>query len=184
VELVSPEDLPRFRELGVVACMQPRHASPDLTGQWARAVGPARWPRAFPWAGLLRAGATLAFASDWNVAEMDPLVGIYTALTRQGLDGSPPGGWVPEQRVELAAALRAYTRDGAFANFVEGDRGSLAPGHYADLILLSDDLFALPPERIPRARVLLTLLGGEVVYTQEGAAPSPARAQGASPRAR
>ncbi len=165
VELLSPEDVPRFRALGVVACMQPRHAAPDITGQWAAAVGPARWPYAFAWASLARAGATLAFASDWNVAEMDPLVGIYSALTRQGPGGSPPGGWVPEQRVDLATALRAYTRDGAFANFVEDDRGSIAPGKYADLILLSDDLWALPPERIPSARVLLTLVGGEAVYT-------------------
>ena len=164
VETISPQDLPRFAALGVVACMQPRHSAPDLTARWAAAVGPERSKHAFAWGSLHEAGATLAFASDWNVAEMDPLVGIYTALTRKGLDGQPDGGWIPQQTVDLETALRAYTLDGAWANFVEADRGSIAPGNYADLVLLSDDLFAIPPERIKDARVVLTLVGGQEAH--------------------
>jgi hypothetical protein len=127
-------------------------------------VGPERARHAFAWRSLHEAGAPLAFASDWNVAEMDPLIGIYTALTRKGLDGRPEEGWIPEQTVDLATAVRAYTLGGAFANFAESNRGRVAPGTYADLILLSDDLFSIPPERIKDARVVWTLVGGREVH--------------------
>ncbi len=169
IECLSPDDLPRFKALGVIACMQPRHCAPDITGKWAMNIGPERSRYAWAFRSLKDAGATLAFASDWNVAEMDPLVGIYTALTRQGLDGQPPGGWIPEQTIDLETALRAYTIQGAYANFVEGNRGSVTAGKYADLIVLSDDLFTLPPEKIKDARVLLTLVGGDEVYRSPGA---------------
>ena len=164
IETIAAADIPRFKELGAVACMQPRHCAPDLSARWAAAVGPERSGRAFAWRSLHEAGATLAFASDWNVAEMDPLIGIYTALTRKGLDGTPEGGWIPQQTVDLETALRAYTLDGAYANFVEGNRGSIAPGKYADLILLSDDLFEIPADRIKDARVVLTLVGGREAH--------------------
>ncbi|HEU4401923.1 MAG TPA: amidohydrolase [Candidatus Polarisedimenticolia bacterium] len=164
IECLSPADIPRFKELGVVACMQPRHCAPDITGKWAQNVGPERSRHAWAFRSLKEAGATLAFASDWNVAEMDPLVGIYTALTRQGLDGQPPGGWIPDQTIDLETAVRAYTIQGAYANFVEANRGSITPGKYADLVILSDDLFEIPPGKVKDAHVLLTLVGGEEVY--------------------
>ncbi len=164
VECLSPDDLPRFKALGVVACMQPRHCAPDITAKWAMNIGPERSRYAWAFRSLQQAGATLAFASDWNVAEMDPLVGIYTALTRKGLDGQPPGGWIPEQTIDLESALRAYTIQGAYANFVDGNRGSIAAGKYADLIVLSDNLFDMPPDKVKDAHVLLTLVGGEEVY--------------------
>ncbi len=164
VEVIAPDDAPRFRDLGVVACMQPRHAAPDITGQWAKNVGPERSRYAFAWRTLADAGATLAFASDWNVAEMDPLVGIYTAVTRRGLDGQPPDGWIPEQRIDVATAIRAYTLGSARANFADGDRGTIRAGKYADLILLSENLLEIPPERIRDARVVLTLVGGEEIW--------------------
>src|SRR5437879_5913394 len=110
--------------------MQPRHCAPDITGQWAKAVGPARWKYAWAFRSLRDAGVVLAFSSDWNVAEMEPLIGIYTALTRKGLDGKPEGGWVPAQTIDLDTAIRAYTINGAFANFVEQNRGSITPGKY------------------------------------------------------
>jgi hypothetical protein len=135
-------------------------------------IGATRSRHAWAFRSLQEAGAVLAFASDWNVAEMDPLVGIYTALTREGLDGEPPGGWIPEQAISLEAALRAYTIQGAYANFVEGNRGSIEAGKYADLIVLSDDLFALPPEKVKEARVLLTLVGGEEVHRSPDLAPA------------
>lgn len=165
VECLDPADVRRFAELGVVACMQPRHCAPDIAGpgyDWAENIGEGRWSRAWPMRSLHRAGAALAFSSDWNVAEMDPLTGIYTALTRRGLDGGPP--WIPEETVDLSTAIRAYTLGSAYANFAEHDRGSLTPGKLADLVLLSDDLFALPPAGVKDARVELTMVGGETVH--------------------
>jgi predicted amidohydrolase YtcJ len=164
VEVVSAEDIPRFHELGVVACMQPRHAMPGGIGQWVKAVGPERVQRALPWRSLHDAGAVLAFSSDWDVTEMDPMIGIYTAVTRKALDGSPPGGWIPEQTVSLETAIRAYTLDGAYANFADQNRGSVAVGKYADLVLLSADLFEIPHQEILDTKVVLTMVGGSVVY--------------------
>ncbi len=166
VECVHPDDLPRFAELGVVACMQPRHAAPEIVGEWRDNVGPARWPSAFPWRSLHDAGAKLAFSSDWNVAEMDPLIGVYTALTRASLDGAER--WTPEQCLDLVTTVRAYTLGSAYANFADADRGSITPGKHADLVVLSDDLFALEdPRAILDACVELTLVGGTVVYSAE-----------------
>jgi predicted amidohydrolase YtcJ len=107
----------------------------------------------------------LAFASDWNVAEMEPLIGIYTALTRKGLDGKPEGGWVPDQTIDLETAIRAYTINGAYANFAEQNRGSITAGKYADLVMLSDDLFKIPAENIKDAKVVWTMVGGKEMWT-------------------
>jgi len=163
-ECLSPQDIPRYHGSGIVACMQPRHCAPDITGQWAAAVGPERSKYAWPFRSLRDSGAVLAFGSDWNVAEMDPLIGIYTALTRKGLDGKPEGGWIPDQTIDLETAIRGYTINGAYANFVEVNRGSIVPGKYADLIMLSDNLFSISPDKIKDARVLLTLVGGREIY--------------------
>jgi hypothetical protein len=162
VELVAPQDLQRFRQLGVVACMQPRHLAADVGGssQWRAAAGPARWPRAWPLRSLQQAGAALAFSSDWNVVEMNPLTGIYTALTRRDLAGGDP--FVPEQAIDLPTAIGAYTAGGAYANFCQQHRGSLAPGKAADLIALSGNLFELPPEQIKDCRVDLTMVAGQI----------------------
>lgn len=165
IECLNAQDIPRFKQLGVIACMQPRHCAPDITGQWAKAVGPTRWKYAWAFRSLRDSGATLAFASDWNVAEMEPLIGIYTALTRKGLDGKPDRGWVPEQAVDLETAIRGYTINGAYANFVEGNRGSITPGKYADLVMVSDDLFKIPADKIKDAKVVWTMVGGKEVYT-------------------
>ena len=167
IECLNGQDLPRFKQLGVIACMQPRHCAPDITGQWAKAVGPARWKYAWAFRSLRDSGATLAFASDWNVAEMAPLIGIYTALTRKGLDGKPEGGWVPEQTIDLETAIRAYTINGAYANFVEQNRGSVSPGKYADLVIVSDDLFKIPADKIKDAKVVWTMVGGKEVWKAE-----------------
>ena len=164
VELVSPEDQPRFAQLGVMACMQPRHVFPESNAQWLEAVGPARARHAFAWKSLHDVGARVVFSSDWDVSEMNPLVGLYSAVTRQGLGGESPGGWIPEERVDLATAIRAYTLDGAFANFAEDNRGSIQVGKYADLVLLSKNLFEIAPSEILETQVDLTLVGGEVVY--------------------
>jgi predicted amidohydrolase YtcJ len=167
IECLNGQDLPRFKQLGVIACMQPRHCAPDITGQWAKAVGPARWKYAWAFRSLRDSGATLAFASDWNVAEMEPLIGIYTALTRKGLDGKPEGGWVPEQTIDLETAIHAYTINGAYANFVEQNRGSITPGKHADLVMVSDDLFKISVDKIKDAKVIWTMVGGKEVWKAE-----------------
>lgn len=164
IECINPQDIPRFKQLSVIACMQPRHCAPDITGQWAKAVGPVRAKYAWAFRSLRDAGATLAFASDWNVAELEPLIGIYTALTRKGLDGNPPGGWIPDQTVDLETAIRGYTINGAYANFLEENRGSITPGKYADFVLISDDLFKISPDKIKDAKAVWTVVGGREVY--------------------
>ena len=113
---------------------------------------------------LIDAGTRLAFGSDWPVAPADPILGIYAAVTRRTLDGKNPGGWIPEQKISVAEALRAYTRDNAYAVFAEGSRGMLKPGYRADLVLLDQDLLSIPPEAIETARVRATIAGGRVVY--------------------
>jgi predicted amidohydrolase YtcJ len=166
VELLSPEDIPRFKRLNVVACMQPRHLSPDITGQWAAAVGPERSQYAWALRSLKDSGATLAFSSDWYVAEMNPMIGIYTAVTRKRLDGTGEA-WIPEQRISVEEAVEGYTLGGAYANNIEDDRGSIEKGKYADLVVLSRDLFNIPPNEIKDVRVLLTMVRGEIVYRHD-----------------
>jgi hypothetical protein len=160
-ENLAADDVPRFARLGVVPCMMPRHSSPSLTTRWREAVGPARTETAFPWRELLDAGASLAFASDWPVADMNPLVGIHEAVTRRTVDGAPSS-----HRISLEEAIDGYTRRAAFALHAESTRGSLEPGKYADFVVLSEDLFSLPPERIREARVLRAVVGGRTVHSQ------------------
>ena len=162
---MHPDDLGRFAELGVVACMQPRHAGADIVGVWREAVGSTRASLPLPWRSLAEHGAVLALSSDWNVAQMEPLIGIYSALTRADLRGE--GAWTTEQCLDLEAAIHGYTMGSAFANFAEEDRGSVTPGKAADLVVLSQDLFRLEPERIPETRVDLTIVDGEVVHERE-----------------
>jgi predicted amidohydrolase YtcJ len=164
-ECLSVQDVPRFAELGVIPCMQPRHCANEIVEDWRANVGPDRWRHAWPFRSLHEAGAALSFSSDWNVAEMDPMVGIYTALTRANLDGSQ--AWNVEETVDLATALHAYTVGGAHACFAENDRGAVKPGMYADLVVLSDDLFAFAeedPRRILDTRVEMTMVAGEMVH--------------------
>jgi predicted amidohydrolase YtcJ len=163
-ECLDAADVPRFGALGVMPCMQPRHCAPEIVADWRANVGPARWRHAWAFRSLHESGARLTFSSDWNVAEMDPMVGIYSALTRANLDGS--AAWVPEETVDLATTLRAYTEGGAHACFAEQNRGSITPGKYADLVLLSEDLLALEdePRRILDTHVELTMVGGEIVH--------------------
>ena len=152
-----------FRKLGIIASMQPYHAIDD--GRWAeKRLGHerARWSDA--WKSMLDAGAALAFGSDWPVAPLDPLLGIYAAVTRATLDDKNPGGWFPEQRLSVSEALRAYTQGCAYASFEEKNKGTISPGKFADLVVLSDDLFRIPPERIRDVRVEITMVGGKVVY--------------------
>jgi predicted amidohydrolase YtcJ len=162
VECLDVDDIGRFAGLGVVACMQPRHCAPEIVAEWRANVGPQRWRHAWPMRSLVESGAAVAFSSDWNVAEMDPLVGLYTALTRATLDGSE--SWVPEERVDVATALRAYTAVGAWANFCDHDRGVLSPGRLADFVTLSQDPFSVEPAALLETVATMTVVGGEVVH--------------------
>lgn len=165
VECLRREDLPRFAELGVVACMQPRHAGPDLAGPghaWAEAVGEDRWHQAWPLRSLQEYGATLAFSSDWNVAEMEPMVGIYSAVTRAPLGGGAP--WQRAEAVSVAAAVHGYTMGSATANFCEHDRGSISVGKLADLVVLDQDPYLADPAKLAGVAVLETWVGGERKY--------------------
>jgi hypothetical protein len=164
VECTDERDLDRFAELGVVACMQPRHCAPEIVQQWRENVGEPRWRYAWPMRSLADRGATLAFSSDWNVAEMDPLVGLYTALTRADLDGGR--AWVPEECVALETALHAYTWGSAFSVCAEDDRGDLRVGSAADLAVFSHDLFDVEPAALLEATVDLTMVGGQIVHRE------------------
>ncbi|MGH7644296.1 MAG: amidohydrolase [Gemmatimonadales bacterium] len=159
------EQIPRFARIPVIASMQPYHAIDD--GRWLeKRIGPERIKLTYAFRDLLDAGATLAFGSDWTVAPLDPLTGVYAAVTRRTLDGKHPEGWVPRQRISLAEALRAYTAGNAWALFAEGKWGTLEPGKYADLVVLDRDLFTMPADSLSRPRVRYTIVGGRVVYSR------------------
>lgn len=160
---LRPEDIPRFGRLGVIASVQPYHAIDD--GRWAeKRIGKDRCRTTYAFKSLLRGGAKLALGSDWMVAPLDPLQGIYAAVTRATLDGKNPGGWFPEQRLSLEEAIRGYTLDAAYAEFSEKEKGSIEEGKMADLVVLDQDLFAVAPERIKDVQVRMTIAGGRVTY--------------------
>lgn len=163
---LAPADIPRFAKLGVIASMQPYHAIDD--GRWAESViGHERSKTTYAFRSLLDAGARLAFGSDWDVAPPTPIVGIYAAVTRRTLDGKHPGGWIPEQKITVEEALRAYTIDAAYASFDEKRKGSLVRGKLADFVIIDRDLTRIPPEQIRDAKVVMTVVGGKVVYERQ-----------------
>ena len=163
---IAPADIPRFAALGVIASMQPYHAIDD--GRWAdKVIGADRAKTTYAFRSLRDAGATLAFGSDWFVAPPTPLEGIYAAATRRTLDDKNPGGWVPDQKIAVEDALRAYTRGGAYASFDEKEKGVLATGALADFAIIDRDLTRISPEQIRDAHVVLTAVGGRVVYERK-----------------
>lgn len=161
IELIHPDDLPRFAPLGVIASMQPLHSplSPDQADVWPARVGRDRWQRSFAWQSLREAGARLAFGSDWPVVTSDPMRGVHAALNRQ-----PWSPGLSDHRQTLADTLIAYTRDAAYAEFQENVKGQLRPGFLADLVLLSDDLFAAPVEMMDQVHPVMTMCDGRIVY--------------------
>jgi predicted amidohydrolase YtcJ len=162
-------DIPRFARDHVIASMQPYHCIDD--GRWAeKRIGPERAKTTYAFRSLLAAGATLAFGSDWDVAPMVPLMGIYAAVTRRTLDGKHPGGWVPEQKITVAEAVRAYTMGSAYASFEEKIKGSIEPGKLADLVVLSDDIFSIDPVKIADTKVAITIFDGRVIAGTDSSA--------------
>jgi predicted amidohydrolase YtcJ len=160
---LAPADIPRFATLGVIPSMQPYHAIDD--GRWAdKVIGPDRAKGTYAFRSLLDSGARLAFGSDWFVAPPTPLEGIYAAVTRRTLDEARPNGWVPEQKITVEEALRAYTTNAAYASFEESLKGSLVRGKLADLVMVDRDLTRVAPASLRDARVMMTIVGGKVVY--------------------
>jgi predicted amidohydrolase YtcJ len=172
IETITAADIPRFGRLGVIPSMQPLHAYPDEDALeiWARNAGPDRVTRAFAWQSIAKNGGRLAYGSDWPVVTLNPWEGVQNAVTREDVNGKPPGGWVPNERVSLAQAIEAYTLGAAFAGRREKTEGSLEAGKLADLILLDQNLFEIDPLKIGKTQVLLTMVGGKTVYRASGGA--------------
>lgn len=166
VEVPAASDLPRFRELGVIASTQAMFANPDATtlNNFAVVLGPERTAHADDFKQFDDAGAVQAFGSDWPVFSDQVLPAIYCAVTRMTPQGTPAGGWYPQNRISVAAALRHFTRDGAYASFDEKARGTLSAGKLADFVVLSRDILSVPPGEILHTRVLLTVMGGRDTY--------------------
>jgi predicted amidohydrolase YtcJ len=169
IETISPDDIPRFAELGVLPSMEPIHAEPGTVSVWVAGVGPKRLPYSFAWASILKAGGKLVFSSDWPACvSLNPIRGLHTAVTRRTINGKPELGWVPEQRIPITQALIAYTQGGAYSSFEENAKGKIAPGYLADLVLLSQDLFAIDPMKTYQTQVLMTVFDGNVIYEVDG----------------
>ncbi|SNS48234.1 hypothetical protein SAMN06295912_107113 [Sphingomonas laterariae] len=165
-QIVDPADLPRFGQHGIIASMQPVHQTSDRLMAEAR-LGPARLAGAYAWGSMLKAGAKLAFGSDFPVESPDPFAGLAAAISREDPSGQPPGGWMPEQKLTTPQALAAFTRDAAFAGFAEDRIGSLESGRYADFLLLDRDIMAASPAEVRATRVMETWIGGKRVWVRK-----------------
>jgi hypothetical protein len=163
---MAAKDFERFAQLGVIASVQPYHAIDD--GRFAEGkIGHDRSSRTYAFRTFLDHGVRLALGTDWEVAPLDPMQTVYAAVTRATLDGKNPNGWFPEQKLTLAETIEAYTMGSAYAEFQEKEKGSITPGKLADMVLIGEDLFAIPPEKIRWARVVKTIVGGRVVFEEE-----------------
>ena len=163
---MAPKDFERFAKLHVIASMQPYHAIDD--GRWAEGrLGHERTRYSYAWRSFLDHGVALAFGTDWPVAPLDPMLGIYAAVTRATLDGKNPGGWIPEEKITLPEAIEAYTMGAAFAEFQENKKGSITPGKLADMVITGENILELKPEAIRNVKVKTTIVGGKVVYGEQ-----------------
>jgi len=162
---MAARDFDRFARLHVIASMQPYHAIDD--GRWAEGrIGHDRASRTYAFRTFLDHGVRLAFGTDWDVAPLNPMLTIYAAVTRETLDGRNPQGWFPEQKLTVAEAVEAYTMGSAYAEFQDKDKGSITPGKLADMVLLSDDIFSIPPDSISKVKVLRSFVGGRQIFGQ------------------
>src|SRR2546428_139047 len=160
---LRPQDITRFARDKVIASMQPYHAIDD--GRWAeKRIGPERAKTTYAFRSLLDSGAMLAFGTDWTVAPLSPVLSIYAAVTRRTLDGKHPNGWIPEQKISVEEAVRAYTVGSAFAEFQENEKGTITPGKLADIVILARDIFKIDPKEIEKVKVVMTIMDGRVIY--------------------
>ena len=165
-QFVHPDDFARFRELGVIASMQPCHLLNDL--RWAAIIlGPARTREAYAWQTFRKDNVPLAFGTDYAVEPLNPMRGLYASIAREFESGGPLGGWLPEEKISIADAIRAYTWGSAYAEFEEHRKGTLTPGKFADLVVLSQDITRAPAVEVLRTEVLLTMVGGRIVYEKK-----------------
>ena len=166
IETIDPADIPRFGRLGVIASMQPYHGLPDPAqiAVWRANIGDDRAARAWMYGSIAKKKGVLAFGSDWPVVAIDPLLGLHVAVNRATIEGEPEGGWIPSERLTVEQAVDAYTRGAAWASFDEHRKGSLARDMLADIVVLTKDIFGLPPQRIGEAEVAVTIFDGKVVY--------------------
>jgi predicted amidohydrolase YtcJ len=166
---MAAKDFNRFAQLGVIASMQPYHAIDD--GRWAEGrIGHDRSSRTYAFRTFLDHGVRLAFGTDWDVAPLNPMLGIYAAVTRATLDGKNPNGWLPEQKLTVVEAVQAYTMGSAYAEFQDKEKGSITPGKLADFVILSEDIFKIDPVKIRDVKVLKTFVGGKLVWDAESGA--------------
>jgi predicted amidohydrolase YtcJ len=165
-QVISPDDIPRLGQLGIIASMEPPHAMEDKA--WAeQRLGPERILGAYAWRSLRKSGARLTFNSDNPGSDHNIFYGLHSAITRQDKSGEPEGGWYPDQRVTAEEAVRAYTTWSAYASFREGDTGVIEPGRWADLTIMDIDPFVVSdqrPGRILGGQILMTIVDGKVVY--------------------
>ncbi len=165
-QVLTKEDIPRFKELGVIASMQPTHCIEDL--RWAETrIGLERCRYAYAWKSLKKQGAVLAFGTDWPVVSLNPMEGLYAAVTRRDTSGYPRKGWFPQERLTIQEAIEAYTLGSAYAEFREKEKGSLVPGKLADIVILDHNLLEIPSEEILKTRVLYTIMNGKIVYERK-----------------
>jgi hypothetical protein len=165
-QFLDRADVPRFKALGVIASMQPAHVLSDM--RWApKILGHEREYEGYAWNSVLKAGGTLAFGTDYPVEPLPPLRGLYASVSREAEAGGPPGGWLPEEKISIEDAIRAYTWGSAYAEFEDHRKGTLAPGKFADLVVLSQDVTRIPAREILRTEVLLTMVGGQIVYEKK-----------------
>jgi hypothetical protein len=176
VETTDPADIPRFGKLGVIAAMQPFHAnpSPNQIDVWAGNIGPERASRGWVYRSIRDGGGRLAFGSDWPVVTIDPRFGVNMAVNRTTPEGTPAGGWYPDQRLPLPLAIEAYTSGAAYASFDEQRKGRIVPGMLADLVVLTTDIFTAPPAKLVDAAVGVTIFDGKVVYERKSGPPPTA----------
>jgi len=164
-QVIAPEDLARFGSLHLIASMQPSHETNDM--RWAeQRLGPERSKGAYAWNSLQKAGAKLAFGTDYPVELINPMRGLYACVTREALEGGPAGGWEPQEKLPLADCIHAYTSGSAYAEFMDGRKGELKAGEFADFVILSQDLTKITPREILRTEVLQTVVGGKTVFTK------------------
>jgi predicted amidohydrolase YtcJ len=165
-QVIAPSDFARFRDLGVIASMQPSHAISDK--RWAQdRLGEYRVQGAYAWHMMRSFGVHVPFGTDWPVEPINPYLGLYAAITRMSTDGEPAGGWWPQERITIADAIRCYTAEPAYADFEEKDKGQIAVGMLADLTVHSQDLLTIEPAAILKTEAVLTILGGDVVYEKK-----------------
>lgn len=162
-QIVASSDFARFAQLHVIASMQPSHETTDM--RWAEGrIGPERSKGAYGWQTFLKGGVRLAFGTDYPVETINPMRGLHACVTRELPDGTPPGGWQPQEKISMDECIAAYTSGSAYAEFEEGKKGRIAPGQFADIIVLSADVTKIPPSRILSTEVLQTFVGGKLVY--------------------